>query len=265
MATRSLGKAAAAAKGSRGRSPESRAGKGWYSSGWGSANASIAKREQEFAETKTGIARMLFWLKPGGEGKIIMVDGQPFMCRVHEIVPNGDYKKKTIKVCLTLLGLECPYCAADIKMDEVGCFTVINCAKWTDRQNKEHQYTLQIMMNKLQTLKLLSKMAEKKGDDLTGVLFEVLRSGEKSPRTGDSFVPSPKTVNLKDPAIWKKMNMKAAPKAFDYEAIFEPQTVKDAQDYLNALAGSTAPPSSAPAAKSTRGKKKTDEDDDVPF
>lgn len=80
----------------------------------------------------------------------------------------------------------CPLCEAGDNPSLVGLLTVIEHTPWIDREGKEHKYARRLFAAKRTTLKLLLKLATKR-EGLRGCVFDVSRSGERTPAVGDCF------------------------------------------------------------------------------
>lgn len=136
-----------------------------------------------------------FWLKSGEDAHITFLDGAidpntgildiPY-ANEHRISVGG---KWTDFIC-TEDQEPCPICAAGEKKSFVGYLSIL------DHREREFEkdgkkvvipVTRRLFVAKTETLKQLTKMAEKRGGNLAGYTFEVSRTGDKKAAVGDMF------------------------------------------------------------------------------
>lgn len=80
----------------------------------------------------------------------------------------------------------CPMCEAGDKPSLVHLFTIIDHSEYTDKNGNVHKDERRLYAVKKTAMKSLMKLAEKRGG-LTGSTFDVSRTGEKEPATGNMF------------------------------------------------------------------------------
>lgn len=199
----------------------------WSARGWDVAGEELKRREIEQAERENDVRR--FWLKDGGETNIIFVDSDPFCIHEHNLQVNGKWGH--YKTCLASGGEKCPFCEADSRDDFIAYFTVIDKTEYKGKDGKTYKNQIRAYPSKAETLKILRKLSEKNGNSLTGIEFEVSRTGDKSPRVGNMFTPV-KRHNLKDPKVYKALGFNAPPKSIDWEAKLAPLSREDALSWL---------------------------------
>lgn len=260
-ATKTATKQAATGKekaGSKATKPA--AGGSWLSqAGWGAAKSSVDRAEKNAAELKNKPRR--FWLTSNGaDEKIIFVDDAPMNYREHEFAIGGDWKNRRHKTCLSETGdhdpRSCPSCAADNRGYSASALTIIHICEYKGRDGKMVRNPLRLFVAKTQAVKILAKHAEKLNGDLTGCVFEVSRTGEKSPSVGDMFT-FVERVKLNDPKVLKRLGYDKPPKPYNYEEVLKAETAQEMKDWLSHTA--------VTHSGSGGGSADTGSDDDVPF
>lgn len=172
-------------------------GASWLKTGEAAKNTlAQAEAAAEMAKANAGKA-WRFWIKEGEDKKITFLDGEVDddgilscpMYHEHSILVNGD---RTNFVCTQEQEGYCPICAMgnDSKSALVGVLSVLDHTphKVQNGPNagKIIQHTRKLFVAKKGTIRLLSKIALKRGG-LTGATFEVSRTGDKAPNVGDQF------------------------------------------------------------------------------
>lgn len=242
---------------------ESKAAKGgasdqpWFQQpGWGAAKNSVARSDKQISDMRNTPRR--YWMKNGTDEKIIFIDDSPQNFREHEFAIGGDWKNRAHKTCLTKTGDQdaknCPYCAADNRGYFASALTVIHLCSYKSRDGKEVKNPLRLFVAKTQAVKILGKHAEKLGNDLSGCVFEVSRTGDKSPSVGDLFT-FVERVKLNDLKVLKRLGFEKAPKPYNYDEVFASTSKQEASEWL----------SNTSVESSGGGSASTDNDDDVPF
>lgn len=155
-----------------------------------------AEAQAELAKAQAGKA-WRFWCPVGEDRKITFLDGNADedglldtpMFHEHSIVVNGE--RQTF-VCTSEAEGYCPICAMgnDAKSSLVSALTIIDHTPHTVKQGpnagKVIQHTRKLFVPKKQTIRLLSKIAVKRGG-LAGATFDVSRTGDKAASVGDQF------------------------------------------------------------------------------
>lgn len=160
-----------------------------------------------------------FWLKEGTEKPVIIVEDSFFGVWEHN--PRIDGSWFNYFTCTEGLS-DCPLCAADIYRYYIGALTVLDLSEWTDKQGKMHKNERKLLVAKADSIKKLLRRKEREGGSLVGCMFNVYRSGEKSPNIGDDWELLER-VKLED---------YGNPEAFDYLEEFKPKSI----DELEAIA-----------------------------
>lgn len=136
-----------------------------------------------------------FWLKAGEDANITFLDGRidpdtgildiPY-ANEHRVKIDGRWED----VLCTEDHEPCPLCAAGEKRAFIGFLSIIDHREreWEkDGKTVKQEYTKRIYAAKSETLKQLTKMAEKRENGLVGVTYEVSRTGDKKAAVGDLF------------------------------------------------------------------------------
>ncbi len=147
------------------------------------------KRAKEKAD-KAGSLYRFFIPKEGGERRITFLDGdldEEGMLDIPMFYEHGylAYGKEKIDVRCTRKTEPCPLCDSD-EADYVGVLTVIDWREWEDRDGKKHNYARRLYVAKYMTIQKLQQKATKYGG-LTGVTFDVIRTGKRDARVGSDF------------------------------------------------------------------------------
>lgn len=153
-----------------------------------------AEAESKARREKAGKAYR-FWLKAGNDANITFLDGRidpntgildiPY-ANEHRVKVGNDFEDI---VCIEDQE-PCPLCAAGEKRAFVGYLSIL------DHRPREYEkdgkkitleHTRRLFVAKTETLRQLTKMAEKRDNSLAGVTFEVSRTGDKKAAVGDLF------------------------------------------------------------------------------
>jgi hypothetical protein len=216
------------------------------------------KKAKERAERAGSIFR--FFIKDSGERRITFLDGKlnddgildiPY--RYEHTVPfEGSFE--TFEC--TQKQEPCPICEQGDDPSYVGVMTIIEHGDFEDRiSGDKHDYRRRLYVAKLQTLKKLQHKASKYDDDLTGITFDVMRTGKRDARVGSDF-----DFVSKDPisSIAKELEKPEHAKPADYEN--EPGLMYRTADELEELGFGT---SSGVVGGSKRRAKNDDLDKDL--
>lgn len=164
----------------------------------GAAAKQALQQEEAKAELAKQEAGKLwrFWMPPEEERKITFLDGEVDedgmldinMYYEHQVKINGNWENF---VCTSEQEGYCPICdKGDNKSTLVGVMTIIDHTphkiKSGPNAGKTIQNTRKLFVAKKQTLKILSKIAAKRGG-LTGCTFDVSRGDDKTASVGSQF------------------------------------------------------------------------------
>lgn len=195
-----------------------------------------AKKEVSKAEAQAELQKQdnqyRFWLKEDTEAKITFLDGgllddgtiDAVVYHEHNMQMAGRWGNHF--VCIKEFE-PCPLCESAEedgkgKAAFVAAFTIIDHRVYKDKDGKKHKDQLRLFVCKLDTYKLLQKIATKR-EGLAGCTFDVSRTGDKSPNVGNMFdFISKKSVSL----VLKKYKVKI----LDYEQVIP---YKDAEELTN--------------------------------
>lgn len=155
-----------------------------------SANSEVTKATAQADERKAG-QFWRFWLKEDTEAKITFLDGDLLadgsidgvVFHEHNVKLNGQYGNHY--VCIREFEA-CPLCEQEDNPAFCAAFTVIDHRAYKDREDKEHKDQTRLFVCKLDTYKMLQKIATKRGG-LAGASFDASRTGDKSSNVGNMF------------------------------------------------------------------------------
>lgn len=195
------------------------------------AQKEIHKAEAQ-AELQKQDNQYRFWLKEDTEAQITFLDGalledgtiDSVVYHEHNMFMNGRWGNNF--VCIKEFE-PCPLCetaeeTSKGKASFVAAFTVIDHRKYEDNAGKKHKDQVRLFVCKLETYKMLQKIATKR-KGLAGCTFDVSRTGDKSPNVGNMFdFVSKKSVSL----VLKKYKVEA----LDYEEVIP---YRDAEELIN--------------------------------
>lgn len=195
----------------------------WYSTGH---DGEQVKAEEKRAESRYGPRRV--WMKPGESKNYVFIDDQPFSFQEFQFFKDGSWQN-----WVTSPGPESPVYATLVKElgDSylVGMYTVVQCTPYTDKENKEHNYALEVFPSKGKTIREKMKL---KAASLKDKIVTILRVGEKTVNHGDDFTP---VKEVTDPdALFAKVNYKGKllSQMFD-EAEKDPEKMKSLKRTFN--------------------------------
>lgn len=201
----------------------------WYDTGKEATDRATAK-------PKFGVSRR-FYLKIGGEGEILFIDGdntteEPIGSYREHAYVTKDGKWPNFATCSVR---NCPICREGLKPYDAWPFTIIQVKPtWTDRQGKEHANEVKLLVAKKEAMqKILRHIGLRKG--LVGTYWNVFRSGQKSYTIGDDWqfqkkiggdgpmLPAERRI-----LIAKEFNLKPEDvKPFNYREVLKPHTIDE--------------------------------------
>lgn len=161
-----------------------------------SAKKLMDRAEAEYKARKDRASQAWrFWLKPDEDAYITFLDGRidpdtgildiPYANEHREKI-DGRYED----VLCTEDNEPCPLCAAGSKKSFVGYLSIIDHRPREyekDGKTVKVKHTRRLFVAKSESLKQLTKMAEKREDGLAGSTYEVSRTGDKKAAIGDLF------------------------------------------------------------------------------
>jgi len=155
-----------------------------------SASTEVTKATAQAEERKAGNF-WRFWLKEDTEAKITFLDGDLLedgtidgvVFHEHNVKLNGNYGN--FYICINEFEA-CPLCEQGDNPAFCAAFTIIDHRTYKDREGKEHKNQTRLFVCKLDTYKMLQKIATKRGG-LAGASFDVSRTGDKSSNVGNMF------------------------------------------------------------------------------
>ena len=145
----------------------------------------VEKRIEERKAAQGDFKPWRFWLKPKETASIIFLEDEPPVLEEHNLKVDGKWGNHF--TCLKVTGEDCPLCEAGDRPSTVGFFTIIDRRSFETSKGEKRKDTIKVFAAKFKVLKQLKKFSEKYGG-LTGLEFEVERSDEKAPSTGDLLI-----------------------------------------------------------------------------
>lgn len=146
------------------------------SQGWGA----VAKRQADIAERKAEMENKVrdFWLKPEESAIIQFLQDEPYCFDAHQVKDkNGNW---TIVPCQLNTGRHCVLCSDGVKQTWRAAFKIIDYRGNWDKDKKKFKNDEPIeKIWKVGSViaQQLKQIVDKKGKDLTEMVFEVTRSG----------------------------------------------------------------------------------------
>lgn len=144
--------------------------------GWGA----VAKRQADIAERKAEMENKVrdFWLKPEESAIIQFLQDEPYCFDAHQVKDkNGNW---TIVPCQLNTGRHCVLCSDGVKQTWRAAFKIIDYRGNWDKDKKKFKNDVPIeKIWKVGSViaQQLKQIVDKKGKDLTEMVFEVTRSG----------------------------------------------------------------------------------------
>lgn len=161
-----------------------------------------------------------FWLKPESSTQIVFVDDEPIRFYEHQVpIYNPKLRRLDYRNWTTCPGEGCEVCAAGDETDYVAAWTIVDRTEYTIKNGpnagKKVKDKVKLLVAKSTVMTKLARRSErarKKGHPgLKGLCFEVTRTTDKSPNTGDDFE-----------LIGKATKVIEGVEPFDYYDIFAP-------------------------------------------
>lgn len=146
------------------------------SQGWGA----VARRQAEIAERKDAAENVIrdFWLKPDESATIQFLQDEPYCFDAHQVKDRkGNW---TLVPCQLNTGKHCVLCSEGIKQTWRAAFKVLDYRGSWDKDKKKFRYDTpveKIWKVGATVAQQLKQIVDKKGKDLTEMVFEVTRSG----------------------------------------------------------------------------------------
>lgn len=223
-----------------GTGPKSPPGnKGWMLTG--KAAHDVAEAES-VRQSSSGNKLYRHWMKEGTQRTLTFLDGALdnqgrlaiTMIYEHRIKINGNWTDvPCLEQNIPQAPGPCPLCESRDRRSFVGFLTIIDHTGYVDKQGNEKKNLKRPFVMKLQTFKILQKMAAKR-DGLAGWRVEISRTNEKAANVGDVFDFETRA----DPdALLKKYGDAAQP--LDYQELIDTSVLT--RDDLVALGYGTTP------------------------
>lgn len=155
------------------------------------AHEAVAQADLETEQKKLSASVFRFYLPEDKESQITFLDGDLDddglidTCTMweHQLKLNGSWKNWF--VC-TRDNEPCPICEGGNGSSLVALFSVIDHSEWKDSNDIVHKNERKLFVAKRDTLKLLQKIATKRGG-LAGARFDVSRVSGKDANVGGAF------------------------------------------------------------------------------
>lgn len=214
-----------------------------------------AKKAKAKSEASSGGGNYPFWMKPDTDTSITFLDGN---LDDDGLLENAVYEQHTMPmpppkkfesfVCVADEE-PCPMCATGDAPTLVSAFTIIDHSSY-EKDGKTYKDNKRLFIAKPGTLKLLQKMATKRGG-LAGCRFDVSRTDKKKANVGDIFDFDKKLKPKKLAAKYKDSE------PFDYEKEIKYYTAKELRNLGigEAPMGGTDEPPWEEKKKKKKGKK----------
>jgi hypothetical protein len=195
------------------------------------------------AKVTTGQSTSRFWMPPDTTRRIMFLDGEPFCFHEHSVLMGGNWRNYF--VCPLKNGLEssCILCDYDkANRYYIGFLTCIDFRSWDDSRGFMHENERILYGAKIGSkerpgvLRKILRLRERYGD-LTGLIFEVYRSGARSPNIGDefTFIEKIESDKIQDYARSLGVNLEQNKwEPFNYEEVFKPLKNSQLIEILNA-------------------------------
>lgn len=147
--------------------------------------ASIAKQTQKVPRR--------FWLPVGKSCTVVFLDDNPFTIYEHQLKIGGNFRNwYSCRLGFDEKDPSCPLCDAmrdrriPNKRNYVGFLTIIDVTGWTGDRGEKIVNTRQLYSMGAETLKRMRVIKQKK-TSLVGAMFEITRTGDRSPGCGDMW------------------------------------------------------------------------------
>ena len=264
---------------------------GWAKQGWDD----IDNTEYSEDENKQWGPRR-FWMPAEATKRVLFLDGDPFCFHEHEMWNLN--KSRDRHVCLDRNKIDpkgCPLCMADLYPTFIGYFTIINMGDvlqdekgrlklqgWhSEKTNRTYQFQKELYgakrgsKKKPGTLKQLQRLAQKRGGNLSGTVWDIYRSGSGASNVGDEFDFIEKIAEqdweayLVGEGAEQEQLQKAGLVPFDYTEEFKPKTYDELQTIVSGVPSKPNYDSTGSGARSEGAGYGShipaDDDGDIPF
>jgi len=166
-----------------------------------------------------------FWLKEGTTTQVIFLDDNPPVFPEHQLKINGDWKNWF--TCSTVIGENCSHCQADDKPAVTGFYTIVDCTRWEDKKKNVHVNEKKILAAKMTTLKKLKRASQKAkarglANGLVGCKFEVCRTSQEAPNTGDDW----EFIEQVPEEVLRSIVAKGDIEPYDYDKLLKPKSLE---------------------------------------
>lgn len=169
--------------------PTSKKPKSWFdrgSAGFAKAQHKRERQEAEYQRNKD--TPFTFWLKPGSEAEVIVLDsGEPFFVSLHKV---KDARGKFVdEVCIADSGQTCPICASTGKeASYTMVLSVLDRRPYQTKDGKTIKASKKLMLVKGRNLPKFQRVYEGKAKhNLRGIKLVCRRDGEKESAMGEDI------------------------------------------------------------------------------
>lgn len=171
--------------------------------GWGA----VAKRQAEVAERKEAAESSVrdFWLKSGESATVQFLQDEPYCYNAHNVKDRqGNW---TVVPCQLNTSKHCILCSEGSKQTWKAAFKILDLRGTWDKDKKKFKYDKPV--EKLWKVgatiaQSLKQIVDKRGKDLTEMVFEVTRSGEGKDSSYNFEQAFDDDDRKKKPAKWEE-------------------------------------------------------------
>ena len=209
----------------------------------------VEKKVQEREERRANNV-FRFWMPWQGNGnktRIVFLDDNPPVYEEHQLKIDGSWKNW--HTCLAQFGKPCPDCQAKNKNYTAAAYTIIDGTEWKDGKGNVHKNERKLYVVKLDSLKYLKEVSAKRGG-LRGCIFEIMRTSDKSPSTGNQFDFDYKMTEAElkqflkghdDETLVKLLGKQPADsiEPYDYDTILAPKSEAEMAEQLDKAAATS--------------------------
>jgi hypothetical protein len=156
------------------------------SAGFAKAKQKRERQEEDYQRKKD--TPFGYWLKPGTEAEVIILDkGAPFFVSMHKV--KGSNGKYVDEVCIADTGQHCPLC---VSTGKEGSYTmvlsVLDRRPYTQRDGKVIKVSKKLAFVKGRNLPKFQRIYEgKANENLRGIKLTTRRDGEKESAMGEDI------------------------------------------------------------------------------
>lgn len=210
---------------------------------WYQVGSTEESRRRAKDESSKSIKPMRFWLNPGEEKRLIIVDDVEFCVWEHQVMlPGSPNPWGNYETCIAGMDGDaaCPLCLADIRRSHKAFITVIDTTGYTSKKDgrlvKYGRYLFPMPNADLDRFIAFRT----RYTSLVGAMLDVKRTSKDASRIGDMWDVVPFSDDIKiNPKILEdeKLFYKSQrdgklypPEAYDYLKIFEPRSKSELRE-----------------------------------